>query len=179
MQKEIWKDIKGSEGYYLVSNNGNVKTAARLVAHYRGGLSKLPEKIKSQAIHPQGYMRVGFCKNGKMSSHSVHRLVAIAFISNKENKQEVNHINGNKSDNRVENLEWCTPKENMDHAYAQNLVPILSGESSYSSFLKENDVVNIRNADFKKISRKQLAQKYKVSVPTIFDIIKRKTSKHI
>lgn len=95
--KEIWKDIEGYEGVYHVSNLGRVKRVAtnRVLQPYRNKV---------------GYLLVYLCKNGKRKTHRIHRLVAQSFIPNQENKPEVNHLDENKSNNMVSNLEWSTRK---------------------------------------------------------------------
>lgn len=100
--KEIWKDVVGYEGLYQVSNFGRVKNKEN--------------KIKAQ--HPQngGYLIVHLYRYGEHKAKTVHRLVASAFISNNSNKSEVNHIDGNKKNNKIKNLEWITPKENQKHS---------------------------------------------------------------
>ena len=96
--KEEWKSVIGYEGLYEVSSCGQIKSL-------RKGALLTPHKIN-------GYYVVRLCKNGKMKNHKVHRLVAIAFIPNPENKAFVDHIDTNRSNNRVENLRWVTASEN-------------------------------------------------------------------
>lgn len=106
--KEIWKDIRGYEGLYQVSNFGRVKS-------FYGRTKE--EIILSKSVDNKGYCRVILYKNNKPQLKLIHRLVAIEFINNIDNKPQINHINGIKSDNKVSNLEWCTGSENMIHAY--------------------------------------------------------------
>ncbi len=117
--QEIWKDIPGYEGLYQVSDLGRVKSLERY-KNNNGGFVKVPEKIFNGAPR-NGYLLVGLSKGGKRKTCAIHRLVAIAFIPNPENKPTVNHINGNKTDNRAVNLEWNTDAENIRHAFATGL----------------------------------------------------------
>lgn len=103
--EEIWKDIPEFEGLYQISNLGNVRSL------YSGSYH-----IISQFSIPSGYMYVSLHKAGKKINRSVHRLVAKAFIDNPCNLKDVNHIDGNKQNNVVSNLEWCSHKDNMKHA---------------------------------------------------------------
>lgn len=102
--EEIWKDIKGYENEYLVSNLGRIKS----IKNGKNLIMKLDTEKK-------GYLSVKLYKNGKRKSYKVHRLVAIAFIENPYNKPEVNHIDAIRSNNNVNNLEWVTSKENIEH----------------------------------------------------------------
>ena len=111
--KEIWKDIPHYEGLYQVSNLGRVKALPRERENHSGGKWIQPEKIMAITINNDGYHCVSLMNaNHVRRTERVHRLVALAFIDNPENKPEVNHINCIRGDNRVENLEWVTRKEN-------------------------------------------------------------------
>lgn len=121
--EEIWKDVKGYEGLYQVSNLGRVKSLNKKVntINQYGAIHKRTIKgrnLKQRETH-NGYLRVKFIKNKKIQKVRVHRLVAEAFIE--KPKLEVNHIDGNKKNNNVENLEWVTPKENKKHAWIMGL----------------------------------------------------------
>ena len=123
---EVWKDIPGYEGLYQVSNLGRVKGLERYVDN--GPRSHRPEQIKKPVeagseskTNGQRYLQVGLWREGKGKSLLLHRLVAEAFIPNPEKKTTVNHKNGDKHDNRVENLEWSTQQENNRHAVANGL----------------------------------------------------------
>lgn len=108
MVQEIWKDIIGYEGKYQISNLWIVKS---LHYHRTGG-----ERIMKLWKHSDWYLTIRL-RYGKCKLFLVHRLVAFAYIPNHGNKSEVNHINWIKTDNRVDNLEWCTREENMNHAF--------------------------------------------------------------
>ena len=114
MNKEIWKDIKDYEGLYQVSNLGRVKSLARKSKHSRGYIAYYKEKILAPASI-KGYLVVNLSKDGSNKRYYIHRLVASAFIPNPDNLPEVNHIDENKMNNSVENLEWCNHSYNSNH----------------------------------------------------------------
>ena len=107
--KEIWKDILEYEGLYQVSNLGRIKSLANKSNHKK-------EIIMRQHLNHKGYCVLSLCKNYKRQSKSVHRIVAQAFIPNSNNLPQVNHIDGNKTNNNVNNLEWCNNSYNQLHA---------------------------------------------------------------
>lgn len=114
----MWCDIKNYEGLYQVSNTGLVKSLRRTIVQSNGKVITQPEKILKSAYNKSGYEFVALCKDGKCTSTRIHRLVALHFIDNPEGLPQVNHIDSNKKNNDVENLEWCTAKQNMDHSYS-------------------------------------------------------------
>lgn len=116
MKNEIWKDIPGYEGCYQVSNLGNIKSLKRTVNTLFGRPKVQDEFIFLKENLKGGYLGVNLSNNGSVKKMKIHRLVAMAFISNPENKKCVNHIDGNKQNNHIENLEWVTYKENSVHA---------------------------------------------------------------
>ncbi|MBD5464077.1 MAG: hypothetical protein HDR24_13665 [Lachnospiraceae bacterium] len=117
---EVWKSISGYEGRYEVSNLGRVRSIPRYVDNHTGK-KLIKEKIVSQHINDRGYVIVSLNKETKRKTYKVHRLVAEAFIENHFNKPQVNHIDGDKTNNRVENLEWNDNSENQRHAYRTGL----------------------------------------------------------
>ena len=112
---EIWKDIKGYESFYQVSNLGRVKSLSRSIYDSRGYMVYRKGKIKKPSFDKNGYPQIGLCKNGTVITRKIHRLVAQAFIPNPENKPEINHKDEDKTNNRVDNLEWVTEKENVNY----------------------------------------------------------------
>lgn len=116
--KEIWHPCAGFETHYEVSNLGNVRSIERYANNrHNNGVRKLPSKMLKPAVGKSGYLLVSFCVDNVKSNHNVHRLVARAFIENEANKPQVNHKDGNKLNNRTDNLEWVTASENGLHSY--------------------------------------------------------------
>lgn len=111
----IWKDIIGYEKYYQVSNTGLIKRKNHTIKLHGGDYLYI-ERFVNPYIDHKGYLRLTLWSNNKQKKFFVARLVAIHFIPNPENKPQVNHINGIKTDNRIENLEWVTNLENQLHS---------------------------------------------------------------
>ena len=147
--------VKVYEGFYSVDANGNIYSDLTSISRRKG---KLKPYLKN------GYLAVNLFKDRKVKHHYVHRLVAQTFIPNPLDLAEVNHINCNKFDNSVQNLEWCDRKHNLNHSYEHGLKRC--GESHGMHKLSENDVVYIKS-NINVIPQKFLAEMYGVSKSTI------------
>jgi len=168
---EQWKIITGFEKYE-VSNFGNVRNSRT-------------KRILSQHIYKDGYNTVMlFDDDLKQKRMRVHRLVAFVFVGNPpdEERIQVNHIDGNKQNNRFDNLEWCTPKENINHAIDTGLCEDRKGETNPTAKLTEDDVRYIRSNFVKGDSTNGtvgLSKQFSVSPSAISEIISRKKWNHI
>lgn len=166
MSNEIWRDIQGYENRYKISNHGRVKSFI------------IRERELAQPIR-NGYCHVDLCKNGKIKSMAVHRLVCSAFHANPLNKPEVNHKDCNRRNNHVDNLEWTTRKENAEHAAINGLYGATKGETHPFARLTEKDVLAIREHKENGMRLKDVAKLFNMSRQAAGDIVKRKTWKHI
>lgn len=172
---EKWIEIKGNREIYLVSNYGYVKTKTRIGA--RGAIIK-GHDLKTHE-NSNGYLRVSMNLTGKSKEYLVHRLVAESFIPNSENKKFVNHKDGNKANNHVDNLEWCTRSENEKHAWKIGLKKdtATKGELHGMHKLTQRQVDYIRKNHKpydKMFGSKSLAKKFNVSPQTITNIVNYK-----
>ena len=167
----LWKPIKGYEGLYEVSNTGLVRSIITTTGRRKG-------LIKPHCKN--GYLAVNLHKNSKLKHFYVHRLVASAFINNPNHLTEVNHIDCNKCNNNVENLEWCNRNYNLQHSYNHGLKRF--GEKHGGHKLTEKEVLQIINEyvkNDKEHSLYALAKKYGVNWCTIQAIVTGRLWKHI
>lgn len=167
--KEQWKDVKGFEEYYQISDQGNV-------------YSKRSERLLHQSLTGSKYPKVSFSIKQGRTYHMVHRLVAEAFISNPENKRTVNHIDGNKSNNNLSNLEWNSYSENCLHAFRTGLhIPHdVTGIKNPRALVTEDEVRGIRKMlETKLYFDREIAKVYGVSRELINAIKLGKTWKEL
>lgn len=167
--KEIWKDINNYDGLYQISNYGRVKSLATRF--------KIDKVLKSKQTKIK-YLSVVLCKDKHQNRKYIHRLVAQAFIPNPDNLPQVNHKDGDKTNNHYKNLEWCTPHENMLHAYKNNLKG--NGEKMFNAKLNNINVIEIREKyNTKQYTQQQLANNYNVSRQLVGMVIRGEIWKHL
>lgn len=162
-------DIDNYEGYYQVSNLGRVKSLERRVKNYPSGTRFIKSAPLKTRVGTTGYLTVDLCKKGRASKYKIHRLKAIAFIPNPKNYPQINHIDGNKLNNDLSNLEWCSSASNILHAYSCGL---------HKSKLSAEYVEEILNG-YPEISIPKLAMKYNVSNTAIWYVIHGKNCKRL
>lgn len=174
-ETEIWKQVPGY--YNEVSNFGNVRS----INHKAGNGKTYQGKNLKPVLTNSGYVNINLITGNDKDRivKRVHRLVAELFIPNPDGKDEVNHIDGNKQNNRADNLEWVTRNENEQHAYDTGLITILKGSEKPLAKLTENDVIKIREEYAKGCLQIELASKYGVARQTISSIVNRKAWTHV
>jgi hypothetical protein len=176
LKGEIWKDVKGAEGYAKVSNLGRIKSSDRVF------LNTLGKHVRYRGILIacricNGYEYISITTSTGRKNAMVHRFVAEAFIPNSDGKPFVNHIDCNKRNNQVNNLEWCTHLENITHAKENNRHK--KGSDVHRSKLTEEQVHEIREKSKNGYTYKQLKKEYNVGWTAINGCVKRITWKHI
>jgi len=164
---EIWKDVKGFEGHYQISSFGRVKSLKR-------GRELIMTNVESNL----GYLRVKLLKDGKEYPFPVHRLVGLNFLDIVNDKNEINHIDGNKKNNHLLNLEWCNRSENMRHADRTGLRVMLKGQRNHKSKLTDDQIRIIRN-ERNGIYQKDIAKEFNMTQQTISKIINGKLWSHV
>ena len=127
-----WVKIKGYEDFYEISSSGEIRSKDRTLTDKIGRTRSWKGKVLNPDIAPNGYYRVSFSINRKRKQFYVHRLIAEHFIPNPDNLPQVNHIDGNKLNNSLDNLEWVTVQDNVIHAYKNGLVKHVSGKEHFN-----------------------------------------------
>lgn len=171
--KELWKEIKGYDGFYKISNHGRIlSTGGQCGTVHRKPL------IRKTGMTRDGYENIPLNAKGKNKTYRVHRLVAEYFIPNPENKETVNHIDGDKLNNHVSNLEWATREENIQHSYDLGLKKADKGSSNVNAKLTDSQVREIRK-EYKPYCREKgtvaLGEKYGVTNRVIGLVVRGKS----
>jgi hypothetical protein len=180
MINESWKSITDYEEFYQISNLGRVKSLSRTIINVKGFVHKRKERILRNYSVSKGYLAVDLAIGKKRHCPKVHRLVALEFIPNPNNYPQVNHIDGDKTNNKVNNLEWCTCKYNINHAHKNKLTNPAKGTSHGRCVLTEEQVLNIiREYKTGDIFQYQLADKYNISQGQVYNIVSGKQWKHL
>lgn len=159
--EELWKDIPGFDGFYQISNYGRVRSSGGWC-----GSAKRSSIIRSASLTRDGYEKVRLVRGTKDITCRIHRLVAQAFVPNPEHKTTVNHIDGDKRNNRADNLEWADRHEQLVHAYNNGLKTPNTGTTNCNAKLTAEQVKEIRSIyirQSKEFGTVALAKKYGVS----------------
>lgn len=170
---EIWKPVIGYESIYSISNLGRIRRDQKTIGSSIG-------KILKNVSAADDYIIVCLHKNKSQKNHYVHVLVAEAFIGPKPEGMQCNHIDGNKSNPNLKNLEYVTRQQNSIHARDNGLLNIKKGEDNYRSKLTNKQVIEIRNIfSLGNVTQRFLAKQYNVNFVTINSIVHRRNWKHI
>lgn len=176
---EIWKPVKNYESYYEVSNLGRVRGLCRDITNNFGTFKSKDTFLKGYKS-VNGYTKYTLSINGKQKTLLGHRMVAEAFLENYDNKPIVNHKNGIKSDNRLDNLEWATGSENMKHAIDTGLIPIRKGEDIYFAKITNYQASLIKGMyHHDNLSVTEISKCTGINRRSIADLIAERTWKHI
>lgn len=178
--QEIWKAVPGYEGKYEVSNLGRVKSLARKFYCKNGITNQVRERILKPGTDGSGYFRCALCSDKKLTTFKVHRLVARAFVSGETKERfQVNHKDGNKKNNRSDNLEWATVSENCQHSFDIGLQKPKRGMLNGHSKLKDSDIPKIRKMFESGMTSRQIASFYKMDKTIFLDIKNGKCWSHV
>lgn len=167
---EVWRDIPGYEGFYQASSLGRVRSVPRYVNGPRGKPIFLKGRIMRPAVGPNGYLHFVASKHGEVTTISVHRAVAMAFIANDNAMPVINHKNGNKLENYPSNLQWVSSSDNNEHALDVGLRKDV-GERSFHAKLSMGDVKKIIQLSASGVGSAELATTFGVTRRNINHII--------
>lgn len=173
------KPIPGYESLYMINQSGEVLSLERQVKTKGGSFRTIPQHYLTWQLTHDGYLFVKLTKNKIKTCIKVHRLVAMAFIPNPENKPQVNHKDGNKTNNTICNLEWVTGKENMEHAVSNKLNNCGRGEKQGHAKATNDIVLKMREFGNAGWTHQAIADKFNFSRSAVTSIINRKRWNHI
>lgn len=158
----------------------------REIPNYKGYFATPDGRVYSEKVkrflkprNHRGYWSIGISVDGKKKTATVHRLIAFAFVDNPENKKVINHKDGDKKNNNISNLEWCTTSENILHAFKTGLSSPMAGSKHGFAKLTEADIPVIRSLSSQGKSLSQIAGKFKVDIKTVHRIVQGKGWIHV
>ena len=177
--KRKWLDVVGYSGYYQVSNDGSVRSVSREYVNKRGQLRSVQGRVLKPRINRYGYKYVILVKgDGSRFTVCVHRLVAISFIIKKDKKKNhVNHVDGNKSNNHISNLEWVTNAENRSHAGKIGLMK--KRDDHPASKITNRQALAIKSLLASGYGSTDISRRLNISIHIVFDIKRNRTWRHI
>jgi len=176
---EIWKGITRFNNEYEVSNLGKIRSTHKVIMKSNGKTYTRVSKVLKPALQSDGYLKCAVSFNGKLITRPVHRLVAETFKPIDFGYMEVNHIDCDKTNNSIDNLEWCTKSENIKHAYNNGLIKPKRGDKNGNSKLTWCQVEEIRalaliTKSGRYYNRKGIAEKYGISEAHVKDIVNKR-----
>jgi hypothetical protein len=176
---EIWKDIPKFNNEYQISNFGKIRSKHAVIIRSNGTTHTRVSKILKPAKSKDGYYKGAVCVDKKMRTYCIHRLVAEAFCFKSYETQEVNHINGVKTDNRAENLEWCNRSENILHALRLGLLIPRKGSQKTESKMDEATAKKLKEMIANGIKRSLVCEQLGITVHMYKDVQRGKTWMHV
>lgn len=176
---ERWLPIQGYEGLYEVSDFGRVRRLDTRIATKGGATKRWNGRILIAKPRGNGYVRITLHGNSKSKTHSVHRLVLCAFLRNPTAGEVANHIDFNRTNNCIDNLEWTTQKGNVHHAIAAGRFHVSRGEASGGAKLTTDGVIDIRRRVANGERQTDIASEYGVSKVAICQVVGRSRWAHV
>lgn len=159
---EVWFPVEGYEGLYSVSDRGRIRREYSVRVGFRKGLF-----VSKPIVSKAGYHRARFCRNGKIEWRTVHSVVCRAFIGPRPTKLQINHIDGNKANNSIANLEYVTGSENIRHAIRTGLKPVLVGEKHGNSVYSTEQIASVKMMARQGVSSREISKSLSVKIATV------------